>query len=329
MKKWGWLVIPGILTAMLSGCVFSGGVGTVMSGTYENAEEYRTGAFTYQAADVSEVRVNWYSGSVTLKRTEGEQMSVSESGTGLPAEKTLHWLLQDGVLSVEFCASGYSGKFSGADKKLTLEVPENLTVSVAATSAGISADLGRQKRVTLQSTSGTVELGSVTAAEEVHLETTSGGIQAALADAKRVTAISTSGAVKLDEVRAHESVRLSTTSGGIQVGTLSAAGSIAEAESSSGGVRIGELSAAQFSAATTSGSVTVGVTECEAITIRATSGSIRLELAKGFGATVSASTTSGSFNGSGYKTESGRSYIWGDGACAVQLRTTSGSITVK
>lgn len=326
MKKWGWIGMIGVLASLLSGCFFGGGA--VTGGTYEDAVQYRTGAFTYQAAEVREVRVNWHSGSVTLKQTGGEQLSVSESGANLTEEKALHWLLQDGVLYVEFCASGYSGQFSGSDKRLTVEVPEGLTIAVTTTSAGISADLGKQKQVLLQSTSGTIEVGSVTA-EEVRLETTSGGIHAELAEGERVAAISTSGAIKLDEIRARETVRLTSTSGGIQVSSLSAVGGEVEAGNSSGGLRIGSLCAARLSVGTTSGSVTVGVAECDEISVGTTSGSVRLELAQGFGATVSVSSTSGSFNGSGYKTESGRSYVWGDGACAVRIRTTSGSITVK
>ena len=81
MKKWGWIGMIGVLASLLSGCFFGGGA--VTGGTYEDAVQYRTGAFTYQAAEVREVRVNWHSGSVTLKQTEGEKLSVSESGTNL------------------------------------------------------------------------------------------------------------------------------------------------------------------------------------------------------------------------------------------------------
>lgn len=164
MYRWVWIMllcVAGML--LLSACFFGG---TVMSAQYDHAQDYQTGAFSYEAAKVRQVNVNWYSGSVSLKVTEREKPEVRESGTDLPAEKALHWRLDGEVLYVEFCASGYVGRFSGADKKLTVEVPKGILLNVTTTSAGIAADIGEQAEVTLHSTSGTIEVTDGTGGRE-------------------------------------------------------------------------------------------------------------------------------------------------------------------
>lgn len=171
MYRWVWIMllcVAGML--LLSACFFGG---TVMSAQYDHAQDYQTGAFSYEAAKVRQVNVNWYSGSVSLKVTEREKPEVRESGTDLPAEKALHWRLDGEVLYVEFCASGYVGRFSGADKKLTVEVPKGILLNVTTTSAGIAADIGEQAEVTLHSTSGTIEVTDGTVAGKLTLGTTS------------------------------------------------------------------------------------------------------------------------------------------------------------
>lgn len=313
------------LALSLSGCFFGG---TVMTGTYANAEAYHAGNFEYRAEDVKMLEVNWYCGGVTLKRTEGDTFRVTESGDGLSAEKALHWLLTDEVLRVEFCASGYAARFSGQDKKLTVEIPEGLELEVTTTSAGIEAEIGKQQNVTLQTTSGTIEVNGATETETLNLGTTSGTIHVEQLTAESLTAETTSGSIRIQEVNANESVQLGSTSGGIRVGNLNANGGTITAQSNSGGIRLDTVRTGTLTAGTTSGSVTVGLNECRNATVETTSGSVRVNLSQSLGATVRASSTSGGFNGSGYRSENGR-YIWGDGACSINLGTTSGSITVK
>lgn len=325
MKAWVLIVLLSLAVLTLSACLFGG---TVMSSSYEDAAAYSVGEFDYAISDVDEVRVNWQSGSVTLQQTAGEQLRVSESGTELPDEKALHWLLKDGVLYVEFCASGYSGTFSSFDKKLTVEVPENIRITVNTTSAGIAAEIGAQREVRFQTTSGTIEAGKVVADGEIRLGTTSGGIRADSLTGKWVSATTTSGSIKIDEISAADEAYLRSTSGSVRAESLSVIDGHAEAGSNSGSVRIATLRAGTFSASTTSGDVTVGAYECKQIDIGTTSGSVRLELGQSFGATVTVRTTSGAFNGRGYRSEDGR-YVWGDGTCEVAIQTTSGSVTIQ
>mgnify|MGYP004725771547 CR=1 FL=1 len=303
-----------VLALSLTACFLGS---TVMTDSYANAEAYHAGDFEYRAEDVKKLEVNWYCGGVILKRAEGDMLRVTESGTGLQTEQAVHWLLTDGVLRVEFCASGYAGRFSGQDKKLTVEIPAGLDIEVTTTSAGIAAELGKQKNVFLQTTSGTNEVSGETGAIGVEHLT-----------AESLSADTTSGSVRVLDVSVTDSIRLGSTSGGIRAENLNANGGLIAAESNSGNIRLDTVRTGTLTAGTTSGSVTVGLNECRDATSGTTSGNVRLTLSQSLGAPVRASSTSGSFNGSGYRSENGK-YIWGDGACTVSLGTTSGSITVK
>lgn len=325
MKTLVGAVLGFVLAVSLTGCFFGG---AVMTDSYANAEAYRTGGFEYRAEDVKKLEINWYCGGVTLKCVEGDTLRVTESGEKLSTEKALHWLLSDGVLRVEFCASGYMGRFSGQDKKLTVEIPAGLEIEVTTTSAGIEAEIGKQRNATLRTTSGTIEVNGATDAETLDLGTTSGAIHVEQLTAESLTAETTSGSIRLQTVHVTESVTLGSTSGVIRAESLNANGGTIAAQSNSGGIRLDTVRTGTLTAGTTSGGVTVGLNECKAATIETTSGSVRVNLSQSLGATVRASSTSGGFNGSGYRSENGK-YIWGDGACAIELGTTSGSITVK
>ncbi len=325
MKTVVGVVLVCALALSLSACFFSG---MVITDTYDNAEAYHTGNFAYRAEDVKKLEVNWYCGGVILRRVEGDALRVTESGEELSSEKALHWLLDDEVLRVEFCASGYTGRFSGQDKKLTVEIPSDLEIEVTATSAGIAAELGKQKNVTLRTTSGTIEVGGTTEAETLYLGATSGAIHVENLKAEKLTAKTTSGAVKVLKAHASDSVHLESTSGAIRAENLDVIGGTVDAESISGSIRLEAVRTGTLTAETTSGGVTVGLNECRDASVETTSGSVRLNLSQSLGATVRVRSTSGSFSGTGYRSENGR-YIWGDGACTVSLGTTSGNITVK
>ncbi len=315
----------GIILLSLSSCIFGG---KIMSRYYDKSENYQAGCFELSAENVRTLSINWYSGSIILKKSAGDTLTAKESKTDLPIEKSMHWYLDENILRIEFCASGYNGNFNKADKQLTVSVPENITVLVNTTNAGISADLGRQTAIECKTTSGAIDITTATADDRIILSSTSGSIRAEQLESRQISVDTTSGTVTLNEIKATEKVYLGTTSGSIKVGNLNASGANTSVTSSSGSVKIETLQTSAFDAGTTSGSLTVGMKECKAASIRATSGSIKLNLAQSFGMIVTVTTSSGSFNASGYRTE-GKGYVWGDGSCTISIETTSGSITIR
>ena len=88
----------------------------------------------------------------------------------------LHSLLDDGVLRIRFCASGAKVRLNSTDKRLTLEIPKGIDLSIHATSALVKADALSQNDLLIAVLSGDISLGTVTA-NRVDLSGSSGSIQ--------------------------------------------------------------------------------------------------------------------------------------------------------
>ena len=74
MKKMVSILLAALLVCGAFGCV-----AIRMFNKYENADRYQYGAFTYEAASVYTVDLDWAAGDVTVKHGSGT-LSVSESG---------------------------------------------------------------------------------------------------------------------------------------------------------------------------------------------------------------------------------------------------------
>lgn len=323
LKGFGAAVLSLAGGVFLSSCLVAG---TVYARGYADPEQYRIGNFEYDAEEVDCVAVNWYCGSVTVRESDAAKLQVSESGTDLADGERMHWYLDGNTLRVEFCESGYIGGFLSRDKRLTIEIPSGIDLAVETTSAGIKAEISNLKELELLSTSGTIEVGEVEATD-ISLRSTSGSIHAEKLTAESVAVMTTSGEVKLGAVSAAETVRLQSTSGSVRSEEIRSGDSVAIG-TNSGTIRVESLWSGNLGAESTSGSITVGILECTDARVESTSGSVKLTLGQNLGATLTVSSTSGSFSGSGYRFENG-CYIYGDGACDITVRTTSGSVTVR
>ena len=115
--------------ALLSGCRgLSMGTDDRLTGeTYPDSEKYQTGAFAYEADKIKAVEVYWRSGEVEIAESDKAKLSVKESGV-LPEETALHYLLEDGVLKIRFCASGAKVRVEGSEKRLQLEVSKGIAL---------------------------------------------------------------------------------------------------------------------------------------------------------------------------------------------------------
>ncbi|MFR4008421.1 MAG: hypothetical protein ACLT0Y_03355 [Christensenellales bacterium] len=68
----------------------------------------------------------------------GQSKAQRERSGVLPEETALHYLLEDGVLKIRFCASGAKVRVEG-EKRLQLEVSKGIAFSVHTTSARVKA----------------------------------------------------------------------------------------------------------------------------------------------------------------------------------------------
>lgn len=303
MKKTVACLLACVLCAGLLGCVTIQGVSSFNQ--YEDAEKYSVGNFSYTAEGVTRVEVDWVAGNIHIQQSDKATLQVEETGE-LTEEQQLHYLLEDGVLKIQYCASGYTGTFPAKGKELTVEIPNGIDLSVDSVSGDIHLGDGSFGELKLDTTSGKVAFGTVTA-DVCKLDTVSGTVGGdALLCAQWLKLDTTSGEVGIDRLECPH-VDVGTTSGNIN---LCLYGQEAEIE-------------------TTSGSIVLKLEQGKNVEVESTSGSVTLELGETLGgATVDFDSTTGSLHADGYGMEHG-CYIFGDGSCEIQVETTSGSLTVK
>ncbi len=312
MQKRIWsratLLLCAVAMLLLPGCwadLAIGVNGVLTAETYPDAEKYQVGPVTYRAEAVKAIEVYWRSGEVEITESDDAELSCEESGSALPEDAAMHYLLEDGVLRIRFCASGATLRVNASKKHLRLAVPQGIDLSVHATSAAVKAGDLNQNSVLIAAFSGDTELGAVTAAR-VDLSSSSGSIQARSVSAKSLACAASSGEVAI-EAAAVQSLDCNTSSGAITVGSMSA-------------------ETAQI--ATRSGSVHLTLAEVPSAEIQTSSGKVDLTLAPG-GAEVLRTAASGRLITDRAYERRGDLYVFGGGASKLTVETSSGNLEIQ
>ena len=284
MKK-----LVSILLAALLVCGAFGCVAIRMFNKYENADRYQYGAFTYEAASVYTVDLDWAAGDVTVKHGSGT-LSVSESGgETLSVSERLHWWLDGTTLRIKYCESGYSHFIPSKDKQLTLELPENIDLKIDIASGKVRADALNVASLEIDTASGGVEIGTLTA-REAEIDTASGGVTIGTATIERAFDVDTaSGGLTVDRISA-QTIKIDTASGGTTLG-------------------LDKVTTVDIDAA--SGKITLKLFDTEA------------------GATVRLAKLSGGFDCKIPMTAEGKNYKIGSGAIQISIDTASGGVVIE
>lgn len=206
-----------IFALLLTGC----GASSLMSfGIFEDADKYSVGDAVPSAEKIRKLDVEWVSGSIEII-SGGDSVSASE-GAGLVSEKSMRWRVDDGVLYVKFCASGYSGTFSRdeiAKKSLKVYIPADVDIKVDSVSADVSikadgAGVGVGGEISLETVSANITLDGVVGGN-VKATSVSGNIGVSRAKIKAAIFESTSGKVAFSGDAA--SLKIGTLSGDVSV----------------------------------------------------------------------------------------------------------------
>ena len=168
---------------------------------YENAELYSAGNFTYQAADVSEVEIDWIAGEVNIVQSAEETLSVSEKRVAKTADKQVHYYLDGAVLRIKFCASDFKGSINEAEKKLTVEIPSGIYLEINSVSSPVDLGSAELSGVAVTSTSGSVLADTLTAAT-ASIETVSGNVEVGMLCVNGVSVETVSGHIEASIPRA-------------------------------------------------------------------------------------------------------------------------------
>ena len=103
--------------------------GDVTLGNSKDAKYYVMGGAMLAASDVSELNIDWVSGTVTIEAYDGTEVAISEtSEDALTDSTTMHYYLEsDGTLNIRFGIPGMKTQGENLpDKNLLVRVPRTM-----------------------------------------------------------------------------------------------------------------------------------------------------------------------------------------------------------
>lgn len=271
--------------------------------------------------------VNWISGSVEIAPWDGDYVEVSErSRKPLEERQKMRVYVSDArKLTVRFTAQqnnygGVLGKgwniggFMMSGKHLTVKIPRDLC--------------GQVEALKIHSMSASVSVAELTG-ESFAVDTVSGAVHASALRAEQMKLHSVSGRVDATGSSA-EKLQLSSVSGVVAGSGLAA--EKAKFSSVSGAVLV-HANAESFEVSTTSGKAELRVDQCpEKARLTSVSGKVAMVMPENDGFTVGYKSSSGGFSSdfplTGSLDKKKGKGIYGNGATALTMRTTSGSMSI-
>lgn len=260
-------------------------------------------------------------------------LKVGEDSESLDEEKRVHHYIENGVLRIKFCASGYNGTFTPdeieTNKNIRVELPDGIDVEINTVSAAVRLYTAHQYSGLEDNTAKPLS---------VKIATTSGNVETGKFECGKATFTSVSGEIKTGALICDEG-KIETVSGTLNIfGAVksltakSISGDItfigyatenAKFESVSGGI-FAKGNIASISAKSVSGAVEVGGI-FENATVSTTSGNVTIT---DFSGTLEFKSTSGKLKSDVPHTEDGKKYVFGNGSQTATVDTVSGSLTV-
>lgn len=312
MKKYFFAVYALALAALL---VPLCGCSLATQNFFSDSDAYTAGN-TAISDPVESLDIAWLAGEVRVERGDGPDILLSETSDVTLTEKMqLHWWLDGRTLRVKFASAGAREETENrVEKQLTVTLPRELSLNrfeVHIYSAGLTGDVGAADEVNIRATSGSTDITCKT--PELRVNSMSGAVVADNSEEAphTIDIRTTSGRVELSCRRVSGTAYVKTTSGSIAVSADAAEEMTLESDS-------GRVSCHFASAGANNG------------TFRTTSGSILLSLPADFGFTLHPSAGSGSLNGTDFGFSDGSdTYVYGDGAATLSVKTGSGSITLQ
>jgi len=308
MKIIKGLLLTGAVAAamLLTGCSF--GYTTFVH--YLNADKYVAGNQEI-TEKIDTIDIDYISGDITFLAEDTDTVTIEETARiDLDEDRQVHTWVEGSTLHVRYCASDKRLDLNNLDKRLEITIPEDVTyseVNINLTSGDLTAGSIKADKFDLDSTSGNHTIGCE--ADRITINSTSGDIdltQFGKNEGISIDATSGSYDLKLEEVK---SLILHTTSGNVNVEAESV--EYFDADSSSGSKTLA------FEKVPGS------------LVINATSGDVDLYLPEDADVTASITTTSGDVRSNISCTTSGDVYTLGNGTNTMDIDTTSGNVTIN
>lgn len=302
------LLIVGLVKGSLRG-IRGINLGVINSGW--GSDEGYTAAYEGEvnAKGLSRIDIDWISGLVTVEEYDGDTVKFWEENNSSNPDLQMRYMNANGTLNIHFARNGNINLgFDNVVKKLTVQVPRNLGLSVLkidAVSSPVQIDGVSASKLEVDTASGNISVENISA--DVDIDTVSGDVSLKNVNADTVDIDSASGKHNLENVSA-DRVSLDSVSGD---------------HIFSGLVR-------RISCNTTSGRITVAcdgpIDDADFDTV---SGDATIYLTDDTGFTARWDSVSGRFNCEFATKSSNNSATYGDGSASIKFNTVSGKMSIK
>ena len=273
--------------------------------SYENANAYSIGSFSYDAQTVDEIDITWISGTVRFKQASGTSLSVQEDKENLSEKQRMRWQLDGRTLRIQYWASNY-GMDKDLNKTLTVEIPDGVNLHVEVKKGAIMMGSHHLKRLNAQITStGDIQAEALVIDQECILNDTAGDLHVRSVTAQAAKVSSKLGETRIDNLAIQGQLEMTSVWGTLELGSV-------KAEK----VKIEKYTDVQ-----------IGLESCKAADIKVSKGDVCLTLKRGLGATVD--TNAGNIKLNGRALHGSEQMVIGDGSCKVNVDVSMGNLTVN
>ena len=129
---------------------------------YADGDRYCVGNFTYSASEVQSVEIDWEDGRIEIEQSVAPELSVMEENPIDEEKKLVHYLLENGVLKIRYCASDLKGKIDEFYKSLRVEIPVGVSLDIENLNADVSLGVLMLDEFSVSTKNGNVSAEKIT-----------------------------------------------------------------------------------------------------------------------------------------------------------------------
>ncbi|MBQ9714123.1 MAG: DUF4097 family beta strand repeat protein [Clostridia bacterium] len=161
---------------------------------YEDGLLYTAGQLVADGTGIDRVEIDWVAGNVEIERNASNCIVAFEEESEESIEARMHTRIEERVLKIKYCLSGYKGKIDKDLKKLQVEIPRDKEVKIRSISADVCLGLLEAKQLFVETQSGNIEAEQLVC-DLAELKTEEGAMHIGGVKAKELLAQSNAGAM--------------------------------------------------------------------------------------------------------------------------------------
>jgi hypothetical protein len=142
---------------------------------YDDAERYTIGSANVLAESIETVEIDWINGSIEIEQTAARSVNIIEEGSFEKEAERMRYYLDEGVLKVKYCESGFHGEIHPQNKNLRVEIPAGLALEIDSKGAEITIGVLDVTNLSIETETGNVMAERISS-HKTELETKSGKV---------------------------------------------------------------------------------------------------------------------------------------------------------